>query len=253
MTFPHGHSEEITFHLYHSNWHPVVLGYPWFARHNQQFNWTSGAVIRWSDVCKGSCIPEVSASVCVATSTLKDDLDLSKIPQCYHDLEDIFSKSCSTSLPPHPTYDHIQLVTFTCSPYIYYIWFRYDSHTGIYLDIINNSIIRPSSSPAGTRFFFVKKKDGSLRPYIENRGLNEITVKNGYPLISTAFELLQNANFFFKVRPQKCIPPCQNKGGGEWKTAFNTPTVQAFMSIWACPLALPTLQPFSRHSIQVLN
>lgn len=125
MTIPCGNSEEKTFHLYHSDLHPVVLGYPWLARHNPQFNWTSGSVIRWSNVCKGSWIPEVSASVCVATSTLKDDLDLSKIPQCYHDLKDVFSKACATSLPPHQTYDFaIDLLLGTAPPtggYIHYL------------------------------------------------------------------------------------------------------------------------------------
>ena len=49
-------------------------------------------------------------------------------------------------------------------------------------------IIRPSSSPVGAGFFFVGKKDGSLRPCIDYRGLNYITVKNKYPqpLISSA-------------------------------------------------------------------
>ena len=42
-------------------------------------------------------------------------------------------------------------------------------------------IIWPSSSPAGAGFFFVGKKDGSLRPCIDYRAVNEITVKNRYP------------------------------------------------------------------------
>ena len=42
-------------------------------------------------------------------------------------------------------------------------------------------IIRPSSSPAGAGFFFIGKKDGSLRPCIDYRGINNITVKNRYP------------------------------------------------------------------------
>lgn len=42
-------------------------------------------------------------------------------------------------------------------------------------------IIQPSSSPAGSGFFFVEKKDKTLRPCIEYRGLNDITVKNRYP------------------------------------------------------------------------
>ena len=62
-------------------------------------------------------------------------------------------------------------------------------------------IIRPSSSPAGAGFFFVGKKDKSLRPCIDYRGLNNITVKNRYPLplLSSAFEMLQEATVFSKL------------------------------------------------------
>lgn len=78
-------------------------------------------------------------------------------------------------------------------------------------------IIRPSSSPAGSVFFFVAKKDNSLRPCIDYRGLNDVTIKNRYPLplMTTAFELLQGATVYHLVKIRK---------GDEWKTAFNTPT-----------------------------
>ena len=40
--------------------------------------------------------------------------------------------------------------------------------------------IRPSMSPVSSSLFFVKKKDGGLRPCIDYRGLNKITVKYSY-------------------------------------------------------------------------
>lgn len=59
-------------------------------------------------------------------------------------------------------------------------------------------IIRSFSSPAGASFFFVEKKDKSLRPCIDYTGFNEITVKNRYPLplISSAFDQLQGSKVF---------------------------------------------------------
>ncbi len=39
-------------------------------------------------------------------------------------------------------------------------------------------IIRPSSSLLGADFFFVAKKDKTLSPCIDFRGLNNISVKN---------------------------------------------------------------------------
>lgn len=68
-------------------------------------------------------------------------------------------------------------------------------------DSLDAGIIRPSSSPARAGFFFVGKKDGGLRPCIDYRCLNKITVRNRYPLplMSTAFELLQGATIFTKL------------------------------------------------------
>lgn len=58
-----------------------------------------------------------------------------------------------------------------------------------------------STSPAGVGFFFVKKKVGSLRHCIDYLGLNDITIKNRYPLplMSSAFEILQGARIFTKL------------------------------------------------------
>jgi hypothetical protein len=42
--------------------------------------------------------------------------------------------------------------------------------------------IRPSSSPWGAPVLFVQKKDGSQRMCVDYRSLNDVTVKNKYPL-----------------------------------------------------------------------
>ena len=86
-------------------------------------------------------------------------------------------------------------------------------------------LIHPSSSPAGAGFFFVGIKDGSLRPCIDYRGLNTITVKNRYPipLISSAFATLQKARFFTKLDLRNAYHLVWIREGDEWKTAFNKP------------------------------
>lgn len=87
-------------------------------------------------------------------------------------------------------------------------------------------LIRPSSSPAGAGFFFIKKKDGLLRPCIDYWGLNDITIKNRYPLplMSSAFEVLQGAKYFTKLDLRNAYHLVRIRKGDEWKTAFNTPT-----------------------------
>lgn len=61
--------------------------------------------------------------------------------------------------------------------------------------------IRPSKSPIASPFFFVKKKDGSLRPVQDYRRLNEITIRNRYPLplVSELMDKLKGAKHFTKL------------------------------------------------------
>ena len=85
-------------------------------------------------------------------------------------------------------------------------------------------LIRPSSSPAGARFFFVGNKDGSLRPCIDYSPLNEITIKNRYPLplMSSVFDQLQQAKVFTKLDLLNAYHLVCIREGDEWKTGFNT-------------------------------
>ena len=49
-------------------------------------------------------------------------------------------------------------------------------------ELLDEGFIRPSTSPWGAPVLFVKKKDGSLRLYIDYRQLNKVTIKNKYSL-----------------------------------------------------------------------
>jgi len=49
-------------------------------------------------------------------------------------------------------------------------------------ELLDKGLIQPSISPWGAPVLFVKKKDGSLRLCIDYRDLNQVTVKNKYPL-----------------------------------------------------------------------
>jgi len=61
--------------------------------------------------------------------------------------------------------------------------------------------IRVSSSPAATPILFVRKPGGGLRLYVDYRGLNDITIKNRYPLplIRETLDRLSTAKFFTKL------------------------------------------------------
>jgi hypothetical protein len=49
-------------------------------------------------------------------------------------------------------------------------------------ELWSKGFIRPSSSPWRAPTLFVDKKDGSMRMCVAYRSLNEVTIKNKYPL-----------------------------------------------------------------------
>jgi hypothetical protein len=67
-------------------------------------------------------------------------------------------------------------------------------------DLLDKGFIRPSSSPWGCPAIFVKKKDQTIRMCVDYRLLNEVTIKNKYPLprIDILFDQLTGARVFSK-------------------------------------------------------
>jgi hypothetical protein len=68
-------------------------------------------------------------------------------------------------------------------------------------ELLEKGYIRPSTSPWAAPVLFVEKKDGSKRMCIDYRALNEVTVKNKYPLprIEDLFDQLRGASVFSKI------------------------------------------------------
>ncbi len=259
------HKENIQFFLIHSPEFPLILGFPWLSLHNPHIDWTARIVIGWGTNCGISGLSLCYFSELLATSSdsqpttskllpiafkpsaqstevltipkLKPvdsgfpvlPLELSRVPSEYADLCEVFSKTRAASLPPHRPYDcAIDLLPGTCPPRgrLYSLSGPERVAMEEYInDSLNSGFIRPSTSPAGAGFFFVGKKDGGLRPCIDYRGLNRITVKNRYPLplMTTAFELLQGATIFTKLDLRNAYHLVRIREGDEWKTAFNTP------------------------------
>jgi len=90
---------------------------------------------------------------------------------------------------------------------------------------LRKGYIRPFTSPiAAPFFFFVKKHDESLRPVMDYRALNEITVKNRYPIprIANLIESLSKALIFIKIDLRWGYNNVCIKEGDEWKTVFIT-------------------------------
>ena len=89
---------------------------------------------------------------------------------------------------------------------------------------LTKGFIQASSSPAGAPVLFVKKADGSLRLCVDYQGLNEITIKNRYPLplIRETLDRLAKAKWYTKLDLRWGYNQIRMAAGEEWKTAFRT-------------------------------
>ena len=68
-------------------------------------------------------------------------------------------------------------------------------------ELSEKGYIRPSTSPWAAPVLFVEMKDGTGRMCIDYRALNEVTIKNKYPLprIEDLFDQLRGASVFSKI------------------------------------------------------
>ncbi|KAK3538562.1 hypothetical protein QTP86_006724 [Hemibagrus guttatus] len=136
----------------------------------------------------------------------------------------------ASKLPPHRPWDcAIDLIPGEPVPKgrIYSLTLPEEKAMEEYIkEALAQGYICPSTSPAASSFFFVAKKDGGLRPCIDYRALNKITVKFRYPLplVPAALERLRGATVFTKLDLRSAYNLIRIRKGDEWKTAFVTPT-----------------------------
>jgi hypothetical protein len=91
-------------------------------------------------------------------------------------------------------------------------------------ELISKGYIRPSSSPWGAPVIFVEKKDGTQRMCVDYRSLNEVTIKNKYPLprIEDLFDQLKGACVFSTIDLRSGYPQLKTKPSDIPKIAFTT-------------------------------
>ena len=90
-------------------------------------------------------------------------------------------------------------------------------------ELIDKGFIQPSSSPWGCPAIFVKK-DETLRLCVDYHPLNEVTIKNKYPLprIDLLFDQLAGAKVFSKIDLRSGYHQIKIKPEDIPKTAFTT-------------------------------
>ncbi|KAK3538406.1 hypothetical protein QTP86_001748 [Hemibagrus guttatus] len=205
--------EEIYLMVLENSMTDVVLGRPWLEQHDPILSWKTGEALRWGEHCFKGCFPERPSprlscidEVQVHATSVESPLENRSItiPACYSRFSDVFCPKKASKLPPHRPWDcAINLIPGEPVPQgrIYSLSLPEEKAMEEYItEALAQGYICPSTSPAASSFFFVAKKDGGLRPCIDYRALNKITVK------FSAYNLIQ-------IRE-----------GDEWKTAFVTPT-----------------------------
>ena len=142
--------------------------------------------------------------------------------------KDVFPDELPPGLPPSREVDHkIDLVPGAVPPSrpTYRLSATELAELKKQLDeLIKAGFIRPSKSPFGAPILFVKKKDGTMRMCVDYRALNNISIKNSYPLprVDELFDRLQGAKYFSKIDLRSGYHQIRIAEGDEPKTAFRT-------------------------------
>jgi hypothetical protein len=91
-------------------------------------------------------------------------------------------------------------------------------------ELQSKGFIHPSSSPWGAPVLFVEKKDRTQRMCVDYRSLNEVTIKNRYPLprIEDLFDQIKGASVFSKIDLRSGYHQLKIRESDIPKTAFHT-------------------------------
>lgn len=156
----------------------------------------------------------------------KSQEGLSKVPKEYRKYS-VFKEKLQT-LPEHGPYDHkidlkegAELKKFPT----YHLNPRQEEALREYVEEnLKLGFIQESQSPAGYPVLFVPRKDGKLRMVVDYRQLNEVTIKNRYPLplIGELSEKISKANIFSGLDFPNAFGHHRIRAGDEYKTAFRT-------------------------------
>jgi hypothetical protein len=94
-------------------------------------------------------------------------------------------------------------------------------------ELSEKGYIRPSTSPWAAPVLFVEKKDGTRRMCIDYGALNEVTIKNKYPLprIEDLFDQLRSQRVL-EDRSEVRLSPAQD-------LTFRHPEDDIYYQVWA--------------------
>ena len=220
----------------------AILGYPWFTAIQPKINWAKGWIdethlplilrliaappFRITEAMRAFIHTTIGAA---AVDGLKEEEAKLRVPPQYQSYAKVFDDEAAARMPQHQTWDHeVVLKPDAPSKLPAKVYPLAQGEQKALEDFLaeqqRKGYIRPSKSPYTSLFFFIKKKDGTLRPVQDYRRLNEWTIRNQYPLplIPELINKMRNAVLFTKIDIRWGYNNIRIKPGDEWKTAFIT-------------------------------
>ena len=207
----------------------LILGHPWFRQFNPHIDWTRN-VLRGEDVCletaRYQSKKRLQAGKTQVTPTTIDPT----IPKYYHRHAIVFDEKAAQRFPPSREEDHPITLKPDAPPSIDCKVYaqtkdKAEATKEFIEDHLKKGYIVESNSPYALPFFYRTKKDGKLRPIMDYRVLNSLTVRDTYPLllINTILEQLQGKELFTKFDIRWGYNNICIKEEDQWKAAFKTP------------------------------
>ncbi|KAL2005298.1 hypothetical protein VTN00DRAFT_2508 [Thermoascus crustaceus] len=150
------------------------------------------------------------------------------VPKEYWDFEEVFKKQGRGQLPEHQPWDYKIPLKPGTQPVFKPIYPLSEKAHKVLQKYVEKNLkqgyIWHSTSPAEYPILFVPKKNRKLQLYMDYHQLNNITVKNCYPLplILELQDRLRKAKFFTKLDLREGYYLVHMKEGEEWKTTFRT-------------------------------
>lgn len=159
---------------------------------------------------------------------LQPDVKPLELPEELQEFKDVFSPKEAERLPPHRTGDHhIELMPGGKLPFGPLYGMSREELTALWEWLDENlpkGFIRPSSSPVASPVLFVKKPGGGLRFCVDYRALNNITVKDRYPLplITESLNNLSGMKYFSRIDIISAFNNLRIEEGQEYLIVFRT-------------------------------
>src|SRR5713226_6594237 len=255
------HNERATFAVTGLGKKNLIVGESWLKIHNPEIDWITGKIKfthcpRRCDVkikhdrmvwkkkkadedrifmvfqehpLEESSIRNISQNLAIEAEKKKIKKSFEEIvPSAYHRFKAVFAKESFDEMPHSRLWDHaIELKPGSkrFAGKIYNLSPDEQKQLEVFLDEnLKSRCIHPSKSLMASPFLFIKKKSGELRPIQDYRKLNDMTIKNSYPLplILELIDKLKGAKIFTKLDICWGYNNVHIKTGDEWKAAFIT-------------------------------